>query len=161
MPFTAPAQVNLQARAQQPLANLLEFMNRTDGRTLFVAESTGRREAILDMLRDQKIRPQMFDNWQSFISSDNRTGITVAPLERGLSIVKPSINIISEPQIFGDRAQQRRRRRGRTRDAEAIIGNLTDLHIGAPVVHEDHGVGRYLGITETGCGGYRSGISRH
>lgn len=152
LPFSAPAQVNLQARAQQPLANLLEFMHRTKGRTLFVAESSGRREAILDMLRDQKIRPQQFDNWQSFISNDNRVGITVAPLERGLSIVNPSINIISEPQIFGDRAQQRRRRRGRTRDAEAIIGNLTDLHIGAPVVHEDHGVGRYLGLQKLDVG---------
>ncbi|MGI9302884.1 MAG: transcription-repair coupling factor, partial [Gammaproteobacteria bacterium] len=40
-----------------------------------------------------------------------------------------------------------------TRDADAIIANLTDLNDDSPVVHEDHGVGRYRGLTVLTAGG--------
>jgi transcription-repair coupling factor (superfamily II helicase) len=45
-----------------------------------------------------------------------------------------------------ERPRQRQRKR-RARDPEAVIRELTDLQIGAPVVHEDYGVGRYRGLT--------------
>ena len=146
LPFSAPPQVLLQARAAQPAAALIEFYQSYNGRILFVAESTGRRETLLELLHDKRIFAKTFSTWQSFIESDEQYGISVAPIERGLKCLQPEFSIITEPQIFGERAQQQRRRRVRTRDAEAVIGNLTDLHIGAPVVHEDHGVGRYLGL---------------
>ena len=152
LPFSAPPQVLLQPRAQQPAAALLELTGRFEGRILFVAESTGRRETLLDMLHDRHLFPRSFESWQQFLDSDDRLGICVAPLERGLQLQQPQLCIITEPQIFGERAQQRRRRRPRTRDADAIISNLTDLHLGAPVVHEDHGVGRYLGLQKLDVG---------
>jgi transcription-repair coupling factor (superfamily II helicase) len=146
LPFSAPPQVLLQPRAQQPAAALMELTGRFSGRILFVAESTGRRETLLEMLHDKKLFPHTFDSWQQFLDSDDRLGMVVAPLERGLQLQQPQLCIITEPQLFGERAQQRRRRRARTRDADAIISNLTDLTLGAPVVHEEHGVGRYLGL---------------
>ncbi|MCW8911290.1 MAG: transcription-repair coupling factor, partial [Gammaproteobacteria bacterium] len=146
LPFSAPPQVLLQVRAKEPAAALNEFYQSYNGRILFVAESTGRRETLLELLHDKKIYPKTFSSWHEFIGSNQQYGISVAPIERGLKCLQPEICIITEPQIFGERAQQQRRRRIRTRDAEAIIGNLTDLHIGAPVVHEEHGVGRYLGL---------------
>ncbi len=144
--FSAPPQLLMQSRAARPLGALQDYLSSYSGRTLFVAESTGRREAILELLREQKVHPKIYKSWQEFYSSDEKLGITVSPVERGLTLEQPQISIICEPQIFGERVQQRRRRRQRTRDAESIISNLTDLHIGAPVVHEDHGVGRYLGL---------------
>src|SRR5699024_10196435 len=56
------------------------------------------------------------------------------------------IALIPETALYGERAQQRRRRRAGQRDTDAIIRDLTDLSLGAPVVHEEHGVGRYLGL---------------
>ncbi len=156
LPFTAPVKALIQPRAAKPAAALLEFTQQYSGRVLYVAESMGRRETLLEMLGDLKIRPKVFESWQAFIDSDAMTGITVAQIERGLSLVDPQISIICEPQLFGERAQQRRRRRQRTRDAEAIISNLTDLHIGAPVVHEEHGVGRYLGLQKLDVGEYEA-----
>ncbi len=156
LPFAAPPQVLMQARAQQPLSALIDFTAHNQGRLLFVAESTGRRETLLDMLRDKKIYPVVHTDWQAFIESGDPIGITVAPLERGLQLNEPQLCIITEPQIFGERAQQRRRRRARTRDAEAVISNLNDLHIGAPVVHEEHGVGRYLGLQKLDVGDIES-----
>ena len=152
LPFSAPPQVLIQPRASQPASALITLMNSFEGRILFVAESTGRRETLLEMLRDKKIFPRVFDSWHTFIESGETIGITVASMERGLSLNEPKLCIITEPQLFGERAQQRRRRRQKTRDADAIISNLTDLNIGAPVVHEDHGVGRYLGLQKLDVG---------
>jgi len=156
LPFAAPPQVLLQPRASEQAAALMELIRSFDGRVLFVAESTGRRETLLDMLRDKKLYPRVFESWQEFLASDEKFGISVAPLERGLQLLDPHLCIISEPQIFGERAQQRHRRRQRTRDADAVISNLTDLHIGAPVVHEEHGVGRYLGLQRLEVSGIES-----
>ena len=152
MPFSAPQQLLLQARAQHPAAELQNFIKTYQGRVLFIAESTGRRETLTEMLTDQRIRPTLFKSWQAFVDSEEKIGITVANIERGLNILKPAISIICEPQLYGERAQQKRRRRKRTRDADAIISNLTDLNIGAPVVHEDHGIGRYLGLQKLDVG---------
>ena len=64
-----------------------------------------------------------------------------------------SLAIISEAQLFAERVAQRGKRAKRTRDAESLIHNLTELAIGAPVVHEDHGVGRYQGLSVLDVGG--------
>jgi transcription-repair coupling factor (superfamily II helicase) len=144
--FSQPPLLLLQQRSQQPLSPLLTYLDQFDGRVLLVAESTGRREALLEMLREQKIHPRVFTNWQAFLQTGDRLGITVAPLERGIELLAPSISVITEPQVFGERVQQRRRRQARTRDADAIISNLADLHLGSPVVHDEHGVGRYRGL---------------
>ena len=154
--FSSPPEVLIQPRAQQPVASLLNYLDTYPGRILFVAESTGRRETLLDLLHEKKVYPRTFENWDQFVESSEKLGITVAPLERGLKIQSPELCIISEPQIFGERAQQRRRRRKRTRDAESIIGNLSDLTLDAPVVHEEHGVGRYRGLQKLNVGDYES-----
>jgi transcription-repair coupling factor (superfamily II helicase) len=144
--------VQIQPRAAQPLGDLLNFIHEYKGRILITAESTGRRETLLELLRDKKLNPVVFNDWYEFTRSQEKLGVCVAPIERGLQLLEPVLTLVAEAQIFGERVQQRRRRHGRTRDAEAIIGNLTDLHIGAPVVHEEHGVGRYLGLQKINLG---------
>ncbi len=152
LPFAAPAQLVSKSRSDTPVSRLISHINEYPGRLLLVAESAGRREMLLDMLHDNHKFAGVYDNWNSFISSDEQIGICVAQIERGLNIIEPEICVLSEAQIFGERAQQQRRRKTRTRDAEAIIGDLTDLSIGAPVVHEEHGVGRYLGLQKLNVG---------
>ncbi|HEX5637323.1 MAG TPA: transcription-repair coupling factor, partial [Gammaproteobacteria bacterium] len=144
--FAPQPSLVLQQRSQQPLNLLLTYIDEFPGRILLVAESTGRREAILEQLREQKLHPHVMPDWRSFLLATDKFAITVAPLERGLALQQPAISVISEPQIFGERVQQRRRRQSRTRDADAVISNLADLHMGSPVVHDEHGVGRYRGL---------------
>ncbi len=150
-------ELRLDSRAEQPSEKLRNHITNFTGRVLFVCESAGRREVMLSLLRDVQLYPQQFDSWQAFISSDNPLGITQGPLDKGLLLNQDSDNallLITEAQIFGERAQQQRRRKSRPgRDAETIINSLTDLHIGAPVVHEEHGVGRYLGLQTLEVGG--------
>ena len=144
-----PPALNLETRLEHPAARLEQFVRDFNGRMLFVCESTGRRELLIDLLRNLNVLTRTFDGWRSFLESNERIGIAVGPLENGLllpSIASTPLAIITEAQIFGMRARQQRRRKARARDAEAIISSLTELNINAPVVHEEHGVGRYLGL---------------
>ena len=68
------------------------------------------------------------------------------PIENGLILNESNIAIITEAQLFGERAMQRRLRRRQRLDVDSIVRNLTELRIGTPVVHEEHGVGRYRGL---------------
>ncbi|MBA2492265.1 MAG: transcription-repair coupling factor, partial [Gammaproteobacteria bacterium] len=140
----------------EPAAPLRKFLDELTGRVLFVAESAGRREHLLEVLHGFDLRPAQVDGWQAFLGSDAKLAITTAPLEQGLLMDDAqdcSLAIITEHELFGERVQQRRRRRTASRDADAIIRNLTDLVEGAPVVHEEHGVGRYLGLQRLVAGG--------
>lgn len=137
--------LSVVARSPQPLAALKQFLDNFPGRTLFVAETTGRRETLRGLLTSNKIHPAEFPDWREFLASDKRIAMTVAPLDQGL-LLDNTLTVITEAQLFGEHVMQRRRRKPRQRDSDAIIRNLTELSIGAPVVHEEHGVGRYLGL---------------
>ncbi|MBF3255101.1 transcription-repair coupling factor, partial [Pseudomonas aeruginosa] len=116
------------------------------GRVLFCAESPGRREVLLELLARLKLRPEEVDGWPAFLASQARLAISIAPLDEGLLLDHPALALVAESPLFGQRVMQRRRRE-KTRDGgDAVIKNLTELREGAPVVHIDHGVGRYLGL---------------
>jgi transcription-repair coupling factor (superfamily II helicase) len=143
---TIPTKLPIDARVSQPLDILKKYMKEFNGRILIVAESAGRRETLLEIFQQNNINPKLFSNWSEFISSNEILGLTIASLEQGAQINDPKVAVISESQLFGDRVQQRRLRRRRQQDSDAVIKNLTELTISAPVVHEDHGVGRYQGL---------------
>ncbi len=137
----------IEAKANQPLAALAEFLDQFSGRVLFTAESAGRREVLLELLERLKLRPQTVDSWADFITGGERLAITIAPLDDGLLLDDPAVALVAESPLFGQRVMQRRRREKRGEAAnDAVIKNLTELREGAPVVHIDHGVGRYLGL---------------
>ena len=141
-----PTSLTIDARAAEPLSLLKRFLNDYAGRVLVTAETMGRRETLLELFREHDLQPTLVDGWHSFNNENVSFAITVAPLEKGLQINQPDIAIISEPQLFGDRVMQRRLRKRRKQDSDAVIRNLTELSLGAPVVHEEHGVGRYKGL---------------
>ncbi|WP_137888004.1 transcription-repair coupling factor [Pseudomonas sp. 2FE] len=136
----------IQAKANQPLAALERFLDEFPGRVLFTAESAGRREVLLELLARLHLRPQAVDGWLDFIGSSERLAICIAPLDDGLLLEQPAVALIAESPLFGQRVMQRRRREKRSDSGDAVIKNLTELREGAPVVHIDHGVGRYLGL---------------
>ena len=146
MRFDAQALPDLaiQAKAGEPLAALRRFIEEYPGRVLFCAESAGRREVLLELLARLKLKPNEFDSWPAFTASKERLGICIAPLDDGLQL--DNLALVAESPLFGQRVMQRRRRE-KTRDGgDNVIKNLTELREGAPVVHIDHGVGRYLGL---------------
>ena len=146
-PTRALPSLAIEAKANQPLAELAGFLDQFEGRVLFTAESAGRREVLLELLERLKLRPKNVDSWADFTASEARLAITIAPLDEGLLLDDPALALIAESPLFGQRVMQRRRREKRGEVAsDAVIKNLTELREGAPVVHIDHGVGRYLGL---------------
>jgi len=148
----APLGLPVDGRAKDPLAPLAHFLGGFDGRVLFVAETAGRRETLLEVLGRRGIHPVPVSGWSEFVHGEAQAAITVAPLEHGAVLDEPPLAIITEAQLFGGRAMQRRRRQRLGRDAESIVRDLAELDVGAPVVHEAHGVGRYRGLQTLSVG---------
>ncbi len=151
-----PTKLPIDARAAEPLALVKRYIDQFPGKVLFTAETIGRRETLIELFRQHDLYPKQLESWNHFVASDDPIAITVAPLEKGLQTEQPDLAIISEPQLFGDRVMQRRLRKRKKQDSDAIIRNLTELTVGAPVVHEEHGVGRYQGLVTLEAGGILS-----
>jgi transcription-repair coupling factor (superfamily II helicase) len=105
----------------------------------------------LELLGRIDIHPAEVNSWSSFCTGENPIAITVYPLGRGFSITETAeqrqgICLITESELFGQQVMQRRRRSKQRHDADQVVKNLTELRVGAPVVHIDHGVGRYHGL---------------
>jgi transcription-repair coupling factor (superfamily II helicase) len=140
-----PPPLAIDAKAEDPIAALRQFANG-EQRVLLCAESAGRRETLLDLLARNRLKPKAVDDWAAFASGKQTLAITVAPIDRGLLLPEQRIALITESQLFGQRVLQTRRRKRQTEIAENAVRNLSELRIGAPVVHIDHGVGRYCGL---------------
>ncbi len=150
-----PPPVAFQARSKSPASALKRFLDEApeSKRVLFIAEGAGRRELLQTTLRDLGIPVKPVDSWHRFLEGKETRALCVAPLEQGLWLEDQGIALITETQLYGERVRQERRRRKASQDPDQIVRNLTELHIGAPVVHEDHGVGRYLGLQTLEVGG--------
>jgi len=143
-PAQALPELAIESKASEPLSKLRQFLDGFPGRVLFTAESAGRREVLLELLARLKLRPQEVEGWDGFLSSEERLAIAIAPLDEGLLL--DEVALVAESPLFGQRVMQRRRREKSRDGGDNVIKNLTELREGAPVVHIDHGVGRYQGL---------------
>ncbi|HZV23721.1 MAG TPA: DEAD/DEAH box helicase, partial [Luteimonas sp.] len=150
--------VPVAAKDATPAAALKSFLASYPGRVLIAADSAGRREALLEVLDAADLRPATVGGFTEFLLGAQRFAIGVAPLDDGFAIDAAmeggnAIAILTERQLFPERAAQPRRRKRAGREPEQIIRDLGELTEGAPIVHEDHGVGRYRGLITLEAGG--------
>jgi transcription-repair coupling factor (superfamily II helicase) len=141
-----PPSLPVSHKADIPHAALMDWLRTYSGRVLMVAETPGRREVLRGLLADHGFSPKAYDHWPAFLADDAPLGLTVAVLEKGLSLRQPRLAVVTESQLYGERVAQRRRRKGAAHEPEAVIRHLAELRLDDPVVHEDHGVGRYRGL---------------
>ncbi len=132
------------------LDQLATHLQQLESRILLVAESPGRRESLRELLGERRIQARDIPSWQKFYNSEITLGLTIGSLERGLVLNNPPIQVITEAQIYGGRSHRRQTRR--RSNPEAVIHNLAELEIGSPVVHQDHGIGRYHGLVRLSNG---------
>ncbi|MBA2653094.1 MAG: transcription-repair coupling factor [Tatlockia sp.] len=136
----------LERQANQPLAKLKTYLAEPKKRFLIVVESAGRREVLLDLLKQSELSAKTQNSWQEFINDDAKINITTGPLIYGAELNNPEISIIVEAQLFGELAIPQRRSGQKTIDPDLIIRDLAELQLGAPIVHLQFGVGRYQGL---------------
>ncbi|NBS46525.1 MAG: transcription-repair coupling factor [Betaproteobacteria bacterium] len=152
--FAAPlGELSVERGADEPLLRLKAHLRNTQHRVLLLAESDGRRESLLDFLRASAISPPAFDSLDEFRTSAEPLGIATAALASGFSWLEPGIDFITETELFAAGPTTRRRRKQeQVSDVEALIKDLSELNLGDPVVHAQHGIGRYRGLVNLDLG---------
>jgi transcription-repair coupling factor (superfamily II helicase) len=161
LPFARPLpDLSVQRGGAEPMQRLQLHLQPTpsdtqhDGsakRVLIVAESDGRRENLLDTLREHGLHVPTVDGLQAFEQSDHPLAIVAAPLAQGFIWQRmqplPALHFITETELFATSPSTRRRRKQeQVSSVDALIRDLSELTIGDPVVHLMHGIGRYKGL---------------
>ncbi len=152
-------QIKISLDAEQVLPNIdniEEFVKHSTSKILFCAESSGRKVILDELLHKRGIQTTHIKNWSEFRHSTAKVYLIVAPFEQGVDLAEEGIVIITENELLGRKVMQLRRRKSKSIDPDASIRNLAELNIGSPVVHMEHGVGRYKGLTTLNLSGMQA-----
>ena len=153
--FSALPDVSALRGSDEPLARLQAHIRRTPHRVLLLAESAGRRESLLDFLRASGVQPVAMDHLAEFTESTEKIGLAASTLAQGFAWNEQGIDLITEAELFagsGGVQHRRRRRQEQASDVDALIKDLAELNVGDPVVHAQHGIGRYRGLVNMDLG---------
>ncbi|WP_058909707.1 transcription-repair coupling factor [Entomohabitans teleogrylli] len=146
--------IAVQAQQKAPLDNLRKFLESFSGPVVFSVESEGRREALSDLLGRIKLAPKRILRLDEAIDSGRY--LMIGASERGYIDTLRQRVLICESDLLGERVSRRRQDSRRTINPDTLIRNLAELHPGQPVVHFEHGVGRYAGLTTLEAGGVKA-----
>ncbi len=135
----------------EAVAAHVEGLRRINRKVVLASYSIGARERLHGLLADHGLeRTTLVDNWQEALGADARTGgvaLVVVPLDHGFTA--PGVAVLTEQDMLGDRLVRRAKRK---KSADAFLAELATLSPGDFVVHADHGIGRYEGLTSIPVG---------
>ncbi len=152
-PTTPLPPVELTRRDALPIEKLQDFTRSFPGRVLLVAESLGRRETISQMLQEFGYPTTPVESWQAFVEGTMPVAIVAAPLTAGFILDHERLAVITETELYKSQVRQSRRRDKLTRsNADTLLKDLSEVRVGDPVVHVDHGIGRFLGLVNLDFG---------
>jgi len=142
----------IERRADNPLHRLLAFLEQRTGRTLLLAESPGRRETMVDLFAQYDFRPPPCASHEEFTRATAPVMLGVGPLQCGFVLPEAGFAIVTENELYAAQARTRRERDTRRSSPEGMLRDLAEVKVGDPVVHEQHGIGRYLGLQNMDLG---------
>jgi len=143
---TALPSVAVDRRAQDPLAALKGFLDTSNLRVMVAAESAGRRETMASSFAEHGLKPGLCRDFQEFQSGDRSFVLCVSPLARGFMVPAEGWAIVTEAELYAGVVRQRARKAETRTSVEGMLRDLSELKVGDPVVHEQHGIGRYQGL---------------
>ena len=136
--------LEVDRRADEPLFKLKAYINKAKNRILIAAESLGRRETMSQLFAEQSLDFPQCETWAQFEASDAPVMIGVSTLYGGFI---DDVVVITEAELYATTVRQQRRRvKEKARNTEGMLRDLSELRMNDPVVHEQHGVGRYRGL---------------
>jgi transcription-repair coupling factor (superfamily II helicase) len=144
--------IQVDRRADDPLRALKRFVTATRERVLIVAESLGRRETMQQYFAEYGFKPALVADWAEFTGSDASPALTVSPLHAGFVWSAANLAIVTEAELYAGTARRPGKREARQSNVDAMLRDLSEMRVGDPVVHEQHGIGRYLGLTALDLG---------
>ncbi|WP_137937538.1 transcription-repair coupling factor [Chitinivorax sp. B] len=147
---TLPA-IQVDRRADNPLTRLDTFIHSHPGRVLILAESLGRRETMSGYLAEYGLKPTLLEDWATFRSGDADFCLGVGLVQAGF-ILADGVAVITESELYAHVTRNRESRQSRKPASDTLLRDLSEVKIGDPVVHEQHGIGRYMGLVSLDLG---------
>ncbi len=151
---TAPLpDLSVERKATDPLHKLKHFLANFPWRVLLLAESAGRAQTISEYFAEYGLKPAACADLAGFMATDAKLALATGPLSAGFVLPDANIAILTENELYASQARPRGRgREGRKSTVEGWLKDLSELKIGDPVVHQSHGIGRYLGLVHMDMG---------
>jgi len=143
--------VTVDRRADDPLTALKHVLSMLDGRMLVVAEGAGRRETMQQYFAEYGVRPAIVESFAEFVAGDAKVALTAAPLSAGFAWPDARLAFVTEAELYAN-VVRRGKREGKRSNVDAMVRDLSEVRVGDPVVHEEHGIGRYLGLVTLDVG---------
>ena len=147
--------MEIDRRKERPLGALADFLaiaTQKKGRLLLCAESAGRLQTLQEMFVEHGLTPSKVDDFAGFLASSEPFCITPAPLFTGTVLVEEKLSFVTEAEIYPSTTRSSRRKRVKTSNIDSMLKDLSEVKVGDPVVHEEHGIGRYLGLVSLDLG---------
>ncbi|MFZ6674147.1 transcription-repair coupling factor [Undibacterium sp. Xuan67W] len=144
--------VAVNRRADDPLTNLRSFLLQSKQRILICAETLGRRETLQQYFNEYNITLALCEGYGDFITASDKLMLGVAPLHAGC-VLADGIVFITEAELYaGSGKRIGRKKQEAVTQVEHMVRDLSELKIGDPVVHTNHGIGRYMGLISMDLG---------
>jgi transcription-repair coupling factor (superfamily II helicase) len=147
--------IAVNRRVDDPLVNVRAYLLQTDKRVMICAETNGRRETLQQYFNEFNLPLALCEGYADFILSDARLMLGVAPLHAGFELGADTGNIafITETELYaGSGRRIGRRKQEAATQVESMVRDLSELKVGDPVVHVNHGIGRYMGLISMDLG---------
>jgi transcription-repair coupling factor (superfamily II helicase) len=147
--------IAIDRRLDDPLLKLRSYLQQTDKRVLICAESNGRRETLQQYFNEYHLALAPCDGLIDFQTASDRLMLGVAPLHAGFELRGDLGNLafITETELYAGSGRRagKKKQEGATQ-VESMVRDLSELKIGDPVVHANHGIGRYMGLINMDLG---------
>ena len=157
--FLPVPDIAVHRRDADPIHRLRNAVAQEKIRVLVCSDSAGRKESIRQLLDESNavagqdgkplypLKPGGFESIADFVKSESLFGLVTASLFNGFSWPSENLLVITEAELFTSTARQRRKgKTSESADPDMLFKDLSELKIGDPVVHSDHGIGRYQGL---------------
>ncbi|MEO7851512.1 MAG: transcription-repair coupling factor [Rubrivivax sp.] len=151
-PTTPLPTVQVDRRAPDPLAMLKRFLAATDAKVAIVAESAGRRETMQQYFAEYGVLPTLVESFADILAARDRVLLAAAPLMNGFNWSGARLAFVTEAELYAGVVRRSAREAAKRSNVDAMVRDLSEVRIGDPVVHEQHGIGRYLGLVTLDLG---------
>jgi transcription-repair coupling factor (superfamily II helicase) len=149
---TSLPDIAVNRRADIPTHAFQNFLSGYSGRVLLLADSLGRREIMAEYLQSYDLIPTQCEDYAKFLASKDKFMLTVATVSNGFCLTHKNIAVITESELYASQSRGRVSRAAKKSNVEGMLRDLSELKVGDPVVHEQHGIARYQGLVNLDLG---------
>ncbi|OGT18335.1 MAG: transcription-repair coupling factor, partial [Gallionellales bacterium RIFCSPHIGHO2_02_FULL_57_16] len=151
-PTAAIPDIAVNRRAEIPTQAFQNFLQGYAGRTLLLADSLGRREIMAGYLHEYGLAPAICENYAEFLQGNAAFMLCVGPLQNGFILTDEKVALVTETELYAAQPRSRAARAAKKSNVEGMLRDLSELKVGDPVVHEQHGIARYRGLVNLDLG---------